>query len=475
MTDSQPHIVILGAGPAGLGAAYKLRLDERAQVTIVDRNSFVGGNAASFEVGDQRVDLGSHRLHPSCDTEILKDIRSLLGNDLLQRPRHGRIRLRGKWIHFPPKPIDLMLKLDRSFAFGAIRDMLVGGSSQDFEQESFASVLQSQLGTTICDQFYLPYAKKIWGLDPHQLSPVQAQRRVSAGTFSKLLRKVFGKLPGVKPVGYDYYFYPRRGFGQISDAIAQAATSSGAKLVLAEPVVRIEAPQDQGDQWSVTTEGDNGQRSLHADMVWSTIPISLLARLITPSAPADVLAATESVKYRAMIVVYLQLPVDRFTEFDAHYFPDSDLSITRLSEPKNYSMVSEPRLSTVLCAELPCSPSDSIWNLSTEEIGQVVLQDLKNTGLPVNQTPDHIEVRRLAQAYPIYDLGYEVPLQRLETWLADQSGLLTFGRQGLFVHDNTHHALYMAYCAARCLTNGTWDTEKWSVYRKKFETHVVED
>ena len=118
-----PRIVILGAGPAGVGAAHWLRQTRKAQVTVVEQNAVVGGNAGSFEAGGQRLDYGSHRLHPACDPEILAEIRKLLGDELLDRPRHGRIHLRGKFVHFPLKPVDLMLRLDPRFALGSLTDM----------------------------------------------------------------------------------------------------------------------------------------------------------------------------------------------------------------------------------------------------------------------------------------------------------------------------------------------------------------
>ena len=116
-----PRIVILGAGPAGLGAAYRLARRPDTAVTVVERSATVGGNAGSFELAGQPVDYGSHRLHPTCDPEVLGDIRVLLGKDLVDRPRHGRIRLRGRWIHFPLKPVDLALRLPPGFALGSGR------------------------------------------------------------------------------------------------------------------------------------------------------------------------------------------------------------------------------------------------------------------------------------------------------------------------------------------------------------------
>ncbi|MBK9550160.1 MAG: NAD(P)-binding protein [Gemmatimonadetes bacterium] len=194
-------MVILGAGPAGVGAAYRLRQDARAEVTVLEQHDVPGGNAGSFEFGGMRVDFGSHRLHPACDPEILSDIRGFLGDDLRDRPRHGRIGLRGRWIHFPLKPIDLLVRLDPGFALGTLRDMVSKPFRAAPSGDSFGDVLMANLGPTICESFYFPYARKIWGREPTELSGIQARRRVSAGSFLKLARKVLSAVPGLKPPG----------------------------------------------------------------------------------------------------------------------------------------------------------------------------------------------------------------------------------------------------------------------------------
>ena len=199
---NKPRVVILGAGPAGLGAAYRLARGAQASVTVLERQERVGGNAGSFEIEGIPVDFGSHRLHPASAPHVLADIRALLGDDLLTRPRHGRIRLRGRWIHFPLKPLDLVLRLPPSFALGVAGDaagrMLPGTRDSDSDDATFASVLEAGLGRTICRDFYFPYARKIWGVEPESLSPVQARRRVSAGSLTKMVRKILAAVPGVK-------------------------------------------------------------------------------------------------------------------------------------------------------------------------------------------------------------------------------------------------------------------------------------
>ncbi|HEU4564190.1 MAG TPA: FAD-dependent oxidoreductase [Gemmatimonadaceae bacterium] len=472
---SEPHVVVLGAGPAGVGAAHQLRHRGRARVTLVEQQPVVGGNAGSFEAGGQRLDYGSHRLHPACDPEILADIRALLGDDLLDRPRHGRIHLRGRLIHFPLKPVDLLLRLDRAFALGTLRDMARKAAAKPDEGDTFASVLWANLGPTICRDFYFPYARKIWGREPEELSGIQARRRVSAGSFGKLVRKVLSAVPGLKPPGAGRFYYPRRGFGQISEAYAEAAARAGAELMLGWRVTEVRRCDGAAGRWQVTAERGGETRALAADYVWSTLPIPLLARMMRPAAPPEVLEAAGRISYRAMILVYLELDVDRFTEYDAHYFPSADIAITRLSEPKNYAALAEPRGRTTLCAELPCDVDDAHWRMSDEELGRLVAKDLATAGLPLRRPAVAVHTRRLRQAYPIYLEGYERPFGVLDAWAEGLPDLLTYGRQGLFAHDNTHHALYMAYCAADCLENGRFDEAKWREYRRVFATHVVED
>jgi protoporphyrinogen oxidase len=472
---SNPHIVILGAGPAGVGAAWQLRRRDRATVTVLEQHPVVGGNAGSFEAGGQRLDYGSHRLHPATDPEILADVRGLLGDDLIDRPRHGRIHLRGKLIHFPLKPVELLMRLDKGFAAGTLRDMARKALAKPDEGDTFASVLWANLGPTICRDFYFPYARKIWGRDPEELSGIQARRRVSAGSFGKLVKKVLSAVPGLKPPGAGRFFYPRRGFGQISEAYADAARQAGADIVLGARVAGLRQCDGAGGKWQVTYERGGEMHDVAADYVWSTIPISLLARLVRPEPPAEVQEAARRISYRAMILVYLELDVDRFTEYDAHYFPAADIAITRLSEPKNYPGLSEPRGRTTLCAELPCAVDDAHWKMSDEELGRVVARDLATAGLPLARPPVRVQTRRLRQAYPIYLNGYEQPFGVLDAWADSLPKVLTYGRQGLFAHDNTHHALYMAYRAVDCLVDGRWDDARWARHRAEFATHVVED
>jgi protoporphyrinogen oxidase len=470
-------VVILGSGPAGLGAAYQLTRLGRAAVTVLERNPVVGGLAGSFELAGLKVDYGSHRLHPACERGILADVRGLLGDDLLDRPRHGRIRLRGRWIHFPLKPLDLLRSLPLGFAVGSVRDLLAKAwprRPKPGAEESFASVLRQGLGATICRDFYFPYGRKIWGLDPEELSATQARRRVKAGSLGKLIRKVLSAVPGLKPAGAGRFYYPRGGYGQISCAYHEAARDQGAEFLLRANVTGVHTSPDGIE--AVEFQSGDRTETLPADHVWSTVPITVLAQLLRPQAPAEVLEASQRIRYRSMILIYLIVAQERFSEFDAHYFPEEDIAITRLSEPRNYSQVTEPRDRTVLCAELPCQQGDAHWNMSDAQLGKLVQEGLSRVGLPLKAPVLEVVTRRLPQAYPIYQKGYEAHFSRIDGAIQGVPGLLIFGRQGLFAHDNTHHGLAMAYAAVDCLDDkGYFDSARWLRCRKVFESHVVED
>jgi protoporphyrinogen oxidase len=473
--SARPHVVILGAGPAGVGAAFRLMQRGTARVTVLEQHNKPGGNAGSFELDGVYCDYGSHRLFPQLQPEILQDLRRLLGPDLIYQVRHGSILLRGHWIHFPLKPMDLLFKLPKSFAFGVLGDtarkLLPRASSGT---PTFATVLEQGLGRTVCRDFFFPYARKIWGVAPEKLDVMAAQRRVTGSSIGKILRKISAQVPGLRPPDAGRFYYPRRGFGQITECLCDEAQKLGADFKFGARFLEVE--REDGRVRAVRYQLGEQVFEIPTGIVWSTIPISVLLQGVHPEPPREVLDSSRSISYRGMILIYLVLEQDRFGRFDAYYFPEESIPISRLSEPKNFSNATEPRGRTVLCAELPSDPGRPEWEMSDRELGDRLCEWLGRAGLPVSVPVSNVITRRLRQAYPIYLQDYATHLSRMDDWLNEVEGMLTFGRQGLFAHDNTHHALPMAYAAADCLSpDGVFDREHWAECRQRFKSDAVED
>jgi protoporphyrinogen oxidase len=457
-------LVVLGAGPAGLTAAWRAARKGLA-VVVLERGDTVGGMAASFDVAGMRVDYGSHRLHPAIAPLLLADLRQLLGDNLQARARRGRVRVAGRWISFPLKPGEVARSMPGGMLARAAWDA-VAASGRTAQQDTYADILRSGLGPTLYESLYGPYATKLWGLPGDQIDGDQARKRVAADTPWKVARRMLR--PRSSAQGHMYY-YPRRGFGQIVEALAEAATEAGAEIRLGAAANRLDPGMDGVDVDIL------GAPALTGRHVFSTIPIPLLAQIARPGPPFDAVDAATRLRFRAMVLVYAVHEGGRWSPYDAHYIPDAATPIARISEPANYRISpDDPEDRTVLCFEIPCAVGDDIWDANDEQLAVIVEDALARTGLPPLRL-GWVQVKRLRHVYPIYEVGYRAHLDGLDEWAGTLAGVTTFGRLGLFAHDNTHHAMAMAYDAAEALGHGGFDQQAWAQARERFAHHVVED
>jgi protoporphyrinogen oxidase len=428
------RVAVIGAGPAGLWAARRAT-QAGHDVVVHERGARPGGMAASFEVDGVRVDHGSHRLHPATDDAILREVDALLHGTLQWRPRNGRIRLLGRWVRFPLSPVDLARNLPPRFAAAAIGDALVPRRER---ADTYAEVVRAGLGPAMLEHFYGPYARKLWGEEPERLAGEQARKRITASTPMAMARKLAVRTT-------PHFWYPRDGFGAIVDAVVPEAGD-----------VRCGS--------EITSLDD-----IDAEHVWSTVPLTALARLAGHDGDAGL-------RFRSLVLVHVVVPFRPWTTFDAHYLPGPETVLTRISEVTNYrSSAADPLDRTVLCAELPCAVGDEHWSMSDAALAALVAGDVARLGLPPFE-PAGVHVTRHAAAYPIYDLGFEAKLAALEATTSSLPRVVSFGRGGLFAHDNTHHALAEGEAVAGCLgADGTWDAVRWAMQRARFAQHVVED
>jgi protoporphyrinogen oxidase len=389
-------------------------------------------------------------------------LRDLLGPDLQRRPRNGRIRMAQRFVAFPPRATDLVRTLPPSLSVRLAYDIATSPFRSP-AADTFDAIVRASLGRTMAERFYAPYVEKLFGAPATELAGELARRRVGAGSATALVRRVVHPNPD-----RGIFFYPRRGYGQISEALAAAATDAGAEIRTATEVTALRAP---GDRVEVDT-GDG--TTITAASAWSTLPLALLSRLA--GAPGSVRDAGDHLETRAMLLVYLALPMAQWTPYDAHYFPERDVLVSRVSEPKNYrDSAEDPSDRTVLCAEIPCALGDDRWSADPDTLAGEVRDALARSDLPT-PAPIDVVVRRVPHVYPVYRVGYEQPLAVLDAWAGALPRVLNFGRQGLFAHDNTHHALAMAWAAADALTSrGLVDEAAWARARADFATHVVED
>lgn len=454
-------LIVIGAGPAGLAAAWRAA-QRGMKVVLLERADHIGGLAASFDVAGVRVDQGSHRLDLNAPPELLSDLRGLLGDDLQRRRRSSRIRVGDEWLSLPLRADEVARRLPPSLLAKFARDSATSAFRRS-EADTYAAAMSSRVGPALYERVYGPLAEKLWGMPGDRISAEHARRhstrlgtwRVAARALARSRQRQTSDAGG--------YYYPRTGFGQLVEALATAATDAGVEIRCEAEVDRVRVTEDEVEV--STQDGD----LITGNLVFSTLPLPVLARISRPAPSLTSIESSARLRYRAMLLVYIVNEGGRWTPHDSHDIPDPRTPVSRISEPINYrDNPGDPDDRSVLCAEIPCSMTDDVWGLDDESLADLVDETLGLTGLPgVDRA--HVETRRIGQVYPIYRAGYEQDFSDVDTWARMIRRIVTLGRQGLFVLDNIDQALLMAYDAVDAIRDdGRFDRYAWTVARERF-------
>lgn len=447
-------LLVLGAGTAGLAAAVGAARRGRS-VLILDHAEHVGGLAASFDIAGIAVDYGSRRLPARLAPEVLDDLERLLGADLQTRTRTARVRVADRWVPLERSAGPLRRRvptpMSASMAIDAARSMMRRG-----DQQTYADAMRARVGRAVYEAVHEPYARKIWDLPGDRLEADAAGRVVTADITWRSGRRV-------RAAGSEFR-YPRQGFGQIATALADAAVAAGAEIRLGTEIDGIEPT------FGSVTVRTLGGASLTGRHAFSTLPLPRLARSTRPGPPLGAIETATRLRFRGMVLVFLVHGGGRWTPFDCHHLPGPGTPVLRISEPANYrDNPADPTGHTVLCAELPATARDELWTMSESELADLVTDAAARNGLPPIKV-EHVQVHRSATHYPTYCVGYDRDLQGLGSWLRGIPSVTSFGRFGLFFHDNTHHALLLAREAVNALgEDGSFDHLRWERGRERID------
>ena len=425
-------LTILGGGPAGLGTAlYAHR--HGVPFRLFEKSSRLGGLCRTLRHGEHLYDCGAHRLHDR-DAEITADLRALLGDELIAVNSPSKIYDRGRFIDFPPTPLNVLFSGFNLLETGRIGVELLRSRRRTAPCVSFADFAISQFGETLARRLLLNYSEKLWGLPAEQLSPDVATRRLQGMTLTSLfLEVVFTKKKTTHIDGS--FLYPRDGYGRIVEALEEAIPRESIRT--GHDIVSFEC-----DRSRIRRIHFADHRPIDPDWrVVSTLPLTMTVRFLGDAVSEGVRNAISQLRFRHIRLFFLRLAQPSVSSNASIYIPDPKMCVTRMYEPRNRSPKMAPAGETSLVVEVPCFTDDAIYQASTEDLAARVIAEIDSIGIVSASKVLEWQHHFLPNAYPVYSLGYAAQVAEVVEGLSAISNLDLLGRGGQFFYSHLHDQL----------------------------------
>jgi protoporphyrinogen oxidase len=479
--NPQQQVVIMGAGPAGLTAAYELSRYS-IPVTVFEQDArYVGGISRTVESQGYRFDIGGHRFF-SKSQEVEDFWTEVLGEELLKRPRLSRILYRGKYFDYPLKAANALFGLG---IFETIRCMTsyVGARLHPVkEPKSFEDWVSNQFGHRLFSIFFKTYTEKVWGISSKELSADWAGQRIkglnlSEAILSALFPKRKGKNGEVIKTLIDEFRYPRFGPGEMWERTRDLIVSRGQRVAQGYEVVRV---RHDGQRVTsiIVRDAQGATFAVQGRDFISTLPIRALVGMCEPALPPEVQHAANSLKYRDFLTVALILDKPSVFPDNWIYLHDPGIVAGRIQNFKNWSpnMVADPT-KTCLGLEYFCFEGDGLWSSSDQDLVALGTQELVKIKLCAPGDVLGGAVVRQQKAYPVYDDSYKQHLAVIRQYVEQHLvNLQLVGRNGMHHYNNQDHSMMTALLAARNIALGAhYDVWKVNTDAEYHEEARVDD
>lgn len=450
--------IIIGAGPAGLAAAYEL-IKNNQKVIIVEKNNLIGGLSRTVEYKGYHFDVGGHRFFTK-EEPVQKIWQEVLGNEFLVRPRLSRIYYGNKFYYYPLKPFNALKNL------GIFKSIVIFSSYIFIRIKSRLGLLKTattfeewvtqKFGTRLFNIFFKTYTEKVWGIPTSQIGAEWAAQRIKGLSLSKAVINSFFPSKGKVTTLIDEFNYPRLGPGMMYQKMAELVIKQGGEVLLETEAVKIIRDGNLIKNIVVHTK-DGSQKELHADYFLSSMPLpELIEKIQAP--PAEIIEANNFLKFRSFITICLIINKAELFPDNWIYIHSPEVQVGRIQNFKNWSPAMVPdQTKTALGMEYFCFQGDQLWRSPDEQLIKLASQELEKVGL--GKSSDVIDgfVIRQADAYPTYKIGYQEPLQKIYSYLKTFNNLQTIGRGGLFRYNNMDHSILTGLYAAKNILGGHFD------------------
>jgi protoporphyrinogen oxidase len=440
--------VILGAGCAGLSAAVILA---RAgyKVIVIEKQPYLGGLSTTIQHGRYRLDLGPHAFHCKNDEtdDLFHEFSSHGYRDINMK---ASLLLHNHYFEYPLKFGQALIRLKPSFTAKMMFDYIktkIRNLAVKIPEDSFEAWGIKRYGRTMYDMAFGNYSRKVWGMPTTQLSKKLAEQKLPDLNFWNLtLEALGGKSTAKQNIFYSSYAYPFQGIGVVFNSMGDAICRAGGRILLSAEPVNIICKDNRVT--AVDVKDSNCTERIPCSVVINTIPLNDFIGSFNAGAKDLSAEAAKKLIYRNMMLAYIEVAKENVTNEIMVYLLDPDYIFNRIGEQKNMAPEMAPGESTMLCFEICTDKNDKWWNMSDDQLLEAAKQDLLRLG---KVSPGSIIggfVKRVEQAYPIYDLSFDRNLDMVVKWLSRLKNVYSIGRQGLFLNNDMHTSMKMGQEAA---------------------------
>jgi protoporphyrinogen oxidase len=449
--------VIIGAGPAGLTAAYEIS-KRTPGITVFESSNHVGGLARSFSLWGQTVDVGPHRFFSS-DRRVNELWLEIVGRDYRMVNRQTRLLFNSKFFHYPLRAFDALLKLSPFETAKCVTSYAREMAFPTAQDGSFESWVCSRFGRRLFELFFKTYSEKLWGISCNELDADFAAQRIKKFSLWEAARSAMFPKNGTKHrTLVDQFAYPIEGTGMVYQRMAKAVQERGGSVRLNSAVQKVVVENKR----VVAVDLASGER-IACDQVISTMPLTVMVRQLD-GVPDEVVDAANKLTFRNTILVYLEiLNENPFTD-NWIYVHSPDVSFGRVTNFRNWvPQICGSSPHSILVLEYWCNSDDPIWKSDESVLTARAHDDIVRSGLVANAAKlGRSSVLRIPKSYPVYRRGYREYVKIIQDYLSTIAGMQVIGRYGSFKYNNQDHSILMGRLAAENVLSKK-ENDLWSV------------
>ncbi len=461
------RVVVLGAGPAGLTAAYLLAKDG-VPVTVLEADNIVGGISRTAQYRGYRFDIGGHRFFTKIQP-VLDLWQEILGPEFISVPRMSRIHYNGKYFDYPLKAMNALRGLGVFEAVRIVLSYLRWHWKPYPVEENFEQWVTNRFGKRLYQIFFKTYTEKVWGIPCTEIRAEWAAQRIQGLSLAKAILSATAlnrRSTAIKTLIHEFQ-YPRLGPGQMWEACRDRIVEWGGEVLLEHRAEALEL--ERGQVRAVRVRTPAGERRIEGEHFVSTLPLRNLVQSFEPAPPAAVQVAAKGLGYRDFLVVALMLEREDLFPDNWIYIHTPGVKVGRIQNFNNWSkaMVPVPG-TTCLGLEYFCFEGDGLWTSADADLVALATRELAELGLAPGARVRDGTVIRMPKAYPIYDSAYRGHLDVIRRFIDPIPNLHPVGRNGMHKYNNQDHSMLTAMMAVWNMLGAEHDI--WEV-NTDFEYH----